>query len=117
MKILVRFAGDNDFSKVVLAFGDIMVMNNYRKWNQDFLTKENIAGWFNKIAPTLYLMVQNKGTYNTHPDDPTFFDGYLQITPEDVYIGPEAEKMESWESWGNGDSVLIDLDNGHPCIV
>jgi hypothetical protein len=120
MKILVRFAGDNDFSAVVRAFGDIMVMRSHREWERTFLTKERIAQWFNNIAPTLYFMAQNRGRYANRPYDEEveFMGEYLQILPGDVYIGSEVDaQMAHWASWGNGDSVLVDLDTGNVTVV
>lgn len=119
MKILVRFAGDNDFGSVMRAFGNLLVSD---QWNPEVLTKENLSAWFNQISKVLYIMVQNRGNYrdrNQSWEESVKTTGeYLQIEPKDVYVGAEAEaKMADWNSWGNQDSVLVDLDTGDVSVV
>jgi hypothetical protein len=111
MKILVRFKGDNDFGTLMRAFGEILFKNR----QPEELDSKQVAEWFNKVAPTLYFMVQHNlgGSYGqrTPEEHREAMEGYLQIEPEDVYIGDEVEaKMAKWYEWGNHDSVLVDWD-------
>lgn len=106
MKIIVRFSGDNDFIHVVRAFGDLLISPiGARKWHPERLTKANVVRWFNAVAPTLYEVVQARDYFRP------LTEGYLHITEEEVFFGDEevAKKMDSYSSWGNGDSVLIDF--------
>lgn len=110
MKILIRFSGDNDFSNVLHAFGDLLVSPiGSRTWRPERLTKANIVRWFNAVAPTLYEAVQARDYVQP------VTEGYLNITEEEVFFGDEevGGKMDSYASWGNGDSVLIDFGDEH----
>lgn len=105
MKILIRF-GDNDFGAVLRAFGELLGRESIWDWNTDFLNKKNIVEWFNAIAPTLYYIVQNRGRYQGGD----IVSKYLQIREANVHLNEEVdEQMKTWASWGNGDSVLIDM--------
>lgn len=105
MKVLVRFKGDNDFGHVLQAFGTLLLPAV--KEASEALTPETIANWFNTIAFTLYEM-------GSHPSEKTRearvrLEKYLRISPEDVYIGVDADKkMTTAEQWANYDSVMID---------
>ena len=105
MKILVRFRGDNDFGLVLLAFGDL-VLRRLSHCSEEGLTAEIVARWFNELAPTFYEML-----LGSFKDAAALAKAraYLRIKPEDVYLQEAADKkMETWGSWGNSDSVLID---------
>lgn len=104
MKVLVRFKGDNDFGRVLLAFGDLLLARVQRA--DPVLTSQRIAEWFNAVAPHLYMMLQAR----EHTEDELKrFSEYLQIDPDDVYIDKQVdEKMQTWSQWGNYDSVMID---------
>jgi hypothetical protein len=99
MKILVRFPGDNDFSRVMRAFGTLLLQTR----EPERLTQEQVARLFNSIATDLSELVQ----WNRSQE------GYLKIQPRDVYIGSEAvdTKMVDYHQWGNGDSVLLDFSH------
>lgn len=101
-KILVRFPGDNDFSSVMRRFGELLLMN----WNEEALKPEVIARWFNNVASTLHEMASWDGTETCKRTA-----DYLKITPADVFIDAAVdEKMKTYDSWGNHDSVLVTYD-------
>lgn len=106
MKILVRF-GDNDFGMVMLTFGDLLL---HRVRAEDPLTPEQVAKWFNEVAPVLYEMVQSAGRdYGDTPESLATTREYLQIKPADVYVDAAAdEKMKTAHRWANADSVMVD---------
>lgn len=104
MKVLVRFKGDNDFGRVLKAFGDLL-LHRVRE-EPHTLTQEMIAGWFNTIATTLYEMTYGK---NPARESRIRIEKYLQIQPNDVFIGLAADnKLVSAHEWANYDSVMID---------
>jgi hypothetical protein len=112
MKILVRFKGDNDFCTVMRAFGTLLAQHE----SPETLIKQQVAEWFNTISGVLYQMVQARR--DSTPDliqgipSAKYYGEYLQIEPMDVYIGDaEVEgKFQTYSSWGNGDSVLVDFN-------
>ena len=108
MKILIRFP-DNDFSGVLRLFGELIRRNHHKGYSHNIELQEDLKGklveWFNDVAPTLADML---GCTSTKKD---LLALYLRIAPKDVYINEEVdEKMETYGSWGNADSVLIDFD-------
>lgn len=109
MKILIQF-GDNDFQKVLEAFGELLAKHNF---SNDFITRERVVQWFNAVAPTLYEIVQNKGDYPISVPK-----GYLSITPDKVLIGKAADdKLDSAHEWANYDAVCIDLKRNTHFLV
>lgn len=104
MKVLVRFKGDNDFGRVMHAFGDLLLPRVQHE--PETLTAEDIAQWFNAIAYTLYEMTY---TRKRAREDRIRMEKYLRISPEEVYIGVNADlKMTTAQEWANYDSVMID---------
>lgn len=106
MRVLVRFKGDNDFGRVMRAFGDLLLFRV--QYEPETLTAEDIASWFNAVAYTLYEM-----TYASKRarEDRIRLEKYLRISPEDVYLGEAvAVKMKTAHEWANYDSVMIDGD-------
>lgn len=85
-------------------FGELLLMN----WNEEALTSATIARWFNNVASTLYEMsmqYENVELCQRMAD-------YLKITESDVFVDDAVDvKMQSYESWGNADSVLIVYDS------
>lgn len=122
MKVLIRFSGDNDFTQVIMAFAKIIAPTTQQlaypapndNWHQDRLTKQNIIKWFNTMAPALYEMVQARS--RDPKTDQINIAGYLKINEDDVFFGDQevAAKMETYQSWGNGDGVLIDFGSKNP---
>jgi hypothetical protein len=107
MKILIRFKGDNDFGHVLFAFGNLLLQRV--SFYGSGLDNETVARWFNELAPTVYEMLS---THNA-PARLASTRKYLQIGPDDVFVGAAADKkMETWHSWGNNDSVMVD-DSEH----
>lgn len=105
MKVLVRFKGDNDFGSVMLAFGNLLLTRVERR--DPLLTPEQVARWFNELAPTLYEVVQNRGDDTGKALAKT--RAYLHIKAEDVYVDAAAdEKMKTAHEWANYDSVMVD---------
>ena len=106
MKILIRFPGDNDFSNVLYKFATL-IKDNY-PYNKDSLNREDIARQFNTIASTLHEMTCG---YKDDENHKKSLANYIKIIESDVYLNEEVDKkMESYSSWGNGDSVLLTLD-------
>jgi hypothetical protein len=104
MKVLIRFRGDNDFGTVLRAFGELLLYKAQRE--HELLTTANIAEWFNRIAPTLYMMKQCEERSDA---EWVRMQAYLRITPADVYINKAVdEKMKTAHLWANYDSVMID---------
>lgn len=111
-RVLIRFAGDNDFSWLMLEFGHIILRFGEfgRHWVETPATKEEIAELFNRIGWPLYEFFINEN-FHGHKD-------YLQIEEQDIFIDNEVdEKMLSYDQWGNGDSVCVDFGNNTVYIV
>ena len=109
MKLGIRF-NDNDFGLVITKylslFKDTNTLGN--------LTKEHIVEHFNKVAPSIYWLIQNQYEYslNWQPND------YLEIELDDVFIGNEVNdflelecKTDNWY-WYNSEFHYIDLETG-----
>ena len=109
MKILIRF-GDNDFANTLRAFGELLILHPHVSYHPDALTKEQIADWWNRVAPVLYEMVQNRGWDFPTKESLKLTADYLQISPDVVFINEEADKqMEDWNSWGNGAALFVEI--------
>lgn len=112
-KVLVRFPGDNDFHIIMREFGHILLRfekNSNRHWGTQDYTKGEVAEFFNAVAEPIDLFFHGKSPYHT--------PNYLIIKEKDVFINEEVDrKMESYSSWGNGDSVLVDYWNGTVTVV
>lgn len=107
MKVLVRFAGDNDYGQVLRAFGHLLLP---RVRAEDVLTPEQVASWFNEIAFVLYEMVQCAGASTRYPLGADKLRTYLRIEPRHVYVGTAAvdEKLKDAYAWADSDAVLVD---------
>lgn len=104
MRVMVRFKGDNDFGRVLRAFGDLL-LQRVREEDPE-VNAPRVALWFNALAPHIYMMVQAR---TQEPAELERISEYLQITSEDVYINEAIdEKMKTYAQWGNYDSVMID---------
>jgi hypothetical protein len=112
-KVLVRFPGDNDFHIIMEEFGHILLRfekNSNRHWGTQDYTKSEVVEFFNAVAEPICSFFLGKSPYHTSK--------YLIIGEKDIFINGEVDvKMESYFSWGNGDSVLIDYWNGTVTVV
>ena len=109
MKLGITFY-DNDFGLVITKylslFKDTNTLGN--------LTKEHIVEHFNKVAPSIYWLIQNQYEYSLdwQPND------YLEIESDDVFIGDEvndflkSDCVEATWYWYNGEFHYIDLETG-----
>lgn len=101
MKVLVRFKGDNDFGKVLRAFGELLLRRMERG---ELVTQALVHRWFNELAPGLYELVQSR-----HPESGLAdIRSYLRIAMKDVYVDADADAvMETAHQWANCDSVMV----------
>jgi hypothetical protein len=107
MNVLIRFKGDNDFGNVLLAFGGLLLPRV--QGTPEILTPNIIADWFNTIAFTLHVMTRTHTSLDPKSDRSIFLQGYLRITPEDVYIDSAADdQMARATKWANYDAVMVD---------
>lgn len=84
MKIGIYFA-DNDFCKTVRAF-----LNLWQEADCGYpaISKELIVDYFNKIAPSIYWMVQNQHRHDLKWDATS----YVKISLEDVFRDDEVDE-------------------------
>jgi len=100
--MLIRFPGDNDYVNPLKKFGALLQASP----RFDGLSKAEVVELFSRLMPPLQAL----STLH-EPRPRATYEAYLVITAEDVYFDEEIEKkLETWTSWGNYDSVLLDWD-------
>lgn len=103
--------GDNDFGLTLSAFIRLLAENS-RSEGQIPETKVKIVELFNRSAPGIYWVAQNRLQYNPNWDPST----YLQIGEEDVYVDDEVDEFINSDRVGtcNMDFYVVDLRGNEP---
>jgi hypothetical protein len=87
-KLYVRFAGDNDFGNVMLAFVKAIAPRIFfEEWAD--ITKEQIVELFNKTSSSLYYLHQSRNPFVRDER----IEEYLKIETKDVMFEDESDKF------------------------
>lgn len=114
-KIIGIYFDDNDYSSTITAFLKCILDSGLDKYD---LSKENIVKLFNRSAPGLYWLFQNRLRYEDSASD-TGFDitKYLKITVNNVFLDDEvSEKLKTSNVWANGIFHVLDAKIFRPYI-
>lgn len=98
----IRFA-DNDFGVTLHSFLANMLAQGLDTYE---ISKENIVNLFNKSAPGLYYLIQNRMRYQEQfkPDE------YLKISVDNVYFDQEVkDHLKEVGNWDNGEFHILDV--------
>lgn len=119
-KIGIEF-GDNDFHSCFTGVLEVLYNtsksseSNESRGSFEDLTKEQICIIVNQISYGMYLLYQNKFTYNIEKNnvvDESLIE-YLKIKPESILFDKEVDEYANSGKFLNGEAFFVDLNTGY----
>lgn len=102
--LMIRYPGDNDFCRTLEFFAKVICDTERLRPFDDCVDtessriyRETIANYFNAMGNHLHEMLTGRTV------------DFLRISPDEIFWGNDEvnEKLKTYNSWGNGDSVII----------